>query len=247
MKDETKWLSRMYMMIDENQAEKLHKAHVLVVGMGGVGGVVAEMLARAGIGKLTIVDGDTIHHTNRNRQIIALKSTEGKLKIEAWEQRLHDISPTMEIISIPEYIKDERMIEILDVGYDYVVDAIDTLSPKVYLIYHALNRNLPIVSSMGAGGKFNPELVTISDISETNTCKLAMYIRKKLHKLGVYSGFKAVYSTEQVPREFVHLSEGELNKRSTVGTISYMPTVFACFCASLVIRTLIQTKEQSEI
>jgi tRNA A37 threonylcarbamoyladenosine dehydratase len=239
MKENKSWLERMYMMFDDKQAERLHNAHVLVVGLGGVGGVIAEMLARAGIGKLTIVDGDTIHHTNRNRQIIALQSSEGKSKVAAWEERLRDISPEIEIISIPEYIKDERMIEILDIGYDYVVDAIDTLSPKVYLIYHALNRNLPIVSSMGAGGKFRPELVTVSDISETNTCKLAMYIRKKLHKLGVFSGFHAVYSTEQVPREYVHICHGELNKKSTVGTISYMPTVFACHCVSVVIMGLL--------
>jgi tRNA A37 threonylcarbamoyladenosine dehydratase len=130
------------------------------------------------------------------------------------------------------------MIEIIDKGYDYVVDAIDTLSPKVFLIYHSLQRNLPVVSSMGAGGKFDPLSVTISDISETNNCSLARILRKKLHRLGVRDGFTAIYSPEGIDRSKIVPTNGEQNKASIVGTISYMPATFGIACASVVIRDL---------
>jgi tRNA A37 threonylcarbamoyladenosine dehydratase len=153
-------------------------------------------------------------------------------------QRLLDINNELDLVVINEYIRDERMIEILDKGYDYVVDAIDTLSPKVFLIYHTLNRKMPLVSSMGAGGKFDPMSVRISDISETTDCSLARILRKKLHRLGVRTGFTAVYSTEEIDKSKIIPTSGEQNKASIVGTISYMPSTFGIACASVVIRDL---------
>lgn len=232
------WLSRTELLLGDEKLAMLKNSHVLVVGLGGVGAYAAEMICRSGIGSMTIVDGDTVHTSNRNRQLPALQSTEGRAKAEIMGQRLLDINSGLRLTIINEYIKDERMIEILDKGYDYVVDAIDTLSPKVFLIYHTVNRKMPLVSSMGAGGKFDPLSVMISDISDTTNCSLARILRKKLHKLGVRSGFTAVWSPEEIDKEKVVPTNGEQNKASVVGTISYMPAIFGIACASVVIRDL---------
>lgn len=234
----TDWLTRTELILGNDGLAKLKTSHVLVVGLGGVGAYAAEMICRAGVGSMTIVDGDNVHPTNRNRQLPALKSTEGLPKAVVMGQRMKEINPDINLTVIQEYLKDERMIEVLDNGYDYVVDAIDTLSPKIFLIYHSLQRKLPLVSSMGAGGKFDPARICIADISETTDCPLARILRKRLHRLGVREGFTAVYSTEQVDKSKVVPTPGEQNKASVVGTISYMPASFGIACASVVIRDL---------
>lgn len=234
----TSWLARTGLLIGEQGLEKLRSSNVLVVGLGGVGGFAAEMICRAGVGSMTIVDGDTVHLTNRNRQLPALKSTEGKDKSEIMAQRMRDINPDLKLTVINEYLRDERMVEVLSAGFDYVVDAIDTLSPKIFLIYHSLDMKYPVVSSMGAGGKFDPVNIRIADISETTDCNLARVIRKKLHKLGIREGFTAVYSPEPVDKAKIVKVEGERNKASVVGTVSYMPAAFGIACASVVIRDL---------
>ena len=235
----THWLTRTELLLGDEGLKKLKSARVLVVGLGGVGAYAAEMICRAGVGEMTIVDGDVINSTNRNRQLPALKSTEGLSKAEIMGGRLKDINPDLKLSVIAEYIKDDRIVEVLDMGYDYVVDAIDTLSPKIFLIYNTLQKKIPLVSSMGAGGKFDPTRITISDISETTNCLLARILRKRLHRLGVRDGFKAVYSTEIVDKNKVVPTEGERNKASVVGTISYMPAAFGIACASVVIRDLV--------
>jgi tRNA A37 threonylcarbamoyladenosine dehydratase len=234
----TDWLTRTKIILGDKGLKKLNSSNVLVVGLGGVGAYAAEMICRAGIGKMTIVDGDFINSSNRNRQLPALKSTEGLSKAEVMGYRLKDINPDINLTVIHEYLKDERMEEVLDIGYDYVVDAIDTLSPKIYLIFNALQRKISLVSSMGAGGKFDPTKIGISDISETTNCPLARILRKKLHRLGVREGFTAVYSTERVDKTKVVATDGADNKASIVGTISYMPAAFGIACASVVIRDL---------
>lgn len=238
MIDVPHWQERTLLLTGQEKLEKLAKAHVLVCGLGGVGSYATEQLVRAGIGRLTIVDGDTIHETNRNRQLPALVSTHDAFKADVLGERLLDINPDLDLIIIKEYIKDESIIETLEHGYDYVIDAIDTLAPKVYLIYHTLQAGMPLVSSMGSGGKLDPSLIKVNDIDETYNCRLAYYIRKRLHKLGIWKGFKAVYSPESVSRSAVAPLEGERNKKSSVGTISYMPAMFGCYCASVVIRDL---------
>jgi tRNA threonylcarbamoyladenosine dehydratase len=238
------WQSRTELQLGKEKLEVLKASHVLVAGLGGVGGVAAEMLVRGGIGKLTIVDHDTVHPSNRNRQIIALSSTEGFYKADLFASRLLDINPELELVVKKTYLVDEAIPEILSFNYSYVVDAIDTLSPKVYFIVHCMERNQRVISSMGAGGKFDPAQVRVTDISESYQCRLAHYMRKRLHTLGIHSGFKVVFSAEPVPKEMVHLIEKETNKRSRVGTISYMPAVFGCFIAAEVIRDLIG-KEKS--
>lgn len=234
----TNWLSRTELILGSEALQKLNSSHVIIVGLGGVGAFAAEMICRAGVGSMTIVDGDTVHPTNRNRQLPALKSTEGLPKAEVMGQRLREINPDIRLTVIQEYLKDERMVEVLDPGYDYVVDAIDTLSPKIFLIYHSIQKKIPVVSSMGAGGKFDPVRICISDISETTCCPLARILRKRLHRLGIKEGFTAVYSSETVDKSKVIPTPGEQNKASVVGTISYMPAAFGIACASVVIRDL---------
>jgi len=226
------------LLLGEEGLEKLKTARILVVGLGGVGAYAAEMLCRAGAGSMTIVDGDKLHVTNRNRQLLSLKSTEGMPKAEIMRSRLSDINPDISLTVINEYIKDESMIKILDAGFNYVVDAIDTLSPKVFLIHHSLQRKFPIVSSMGSGGKFDPLKIRITDISETTDCTLARILRKRLHKLGITNGFTAVWSPETTDKAKIIPIKGERNKASIVGTISYMPAAFGIACASVVIRDL---------
>lgn len=231
--------TRTELLVKKEGIDKLKNAHVLVVGLGGVGGYCAEQLCRAGIGNLTIVDGDTISTTNINRQIIATNDTVGLMKAKVVEQRLHSINPECNITTIAEFIRDDRMIEILkDKNYDYVVDAIDTLSPKVFLIYHCVQMGLKLVSSMGSAGKYDPSLVQVSDVSKSHTCPLAYLVRKRLSRLGIKTGFKVVYSSERIPEDAM-IEDPSTNKRTTIGCISYMPPIFGCVCASVVIRDIL--------
>ena len=232
------WLSRTELLLGEDGLNKLKASNVLIVGLGGVGAYAAEMICRAGVGKMTIVDGDSIHSSNRNRQLLALGSTEGTAKAMLMAERLMDINPELDLTAVSEYIKDDKITEILDPGFSYVVDAIDTLSPKVFLIYNAVMKKIPVVSSMGSGGKFDPARISVSDISETTDCTLARILRKRLHKLGIRDGITAVYSSEVVDKRRVIPVTGEKNKASIVGTISYMPAAFGIACASVVIRDL---------
>lgn len=239
---------RTELMIGKQGVERLKGSHVLVVGLGGVGAFAAEMLCRAGVGSLTLVDSDTVSETNKNRQLVALDSTIGMLKTDVLSKRLKDINKDVNIVCVSEFLKDERMVEILlSSHYDYVVDAIDTLSPKLYLITHCIRFSIPIVSAMGSGGKSDPSQVRVADISHSYNCPLARMLRKKLHKLGIRKGFKVVFSPEEVSRDCV-VEERSENKRSNVGTLSYMPAVFGCFVASVVIRDLVSlNKEEKEI
>lgn len=236
---EMDWQIRTELLVGKENLERLEKSHVLVAGLGGVGAYVAELLARAGVGKLTIIDGDVVNISNKNRQLLALDTTVGKSKVQLMSERLLNINPKIELITIEEYIKDQAIIDLVEKPYDYIVDVIDTLAPKVYLLYYAKKYGQKIISSMGAGGKYFPEKIEIVDISETKNCRLAYYIRKRLHKLGVWDGIDVVYSPEIVEKSAVILDSGEFHKRSTVGTISYMPAVFGCFCASVVLTNII--------
>ncbi len=218
--------------------EKLRNAHVLVAGLGGVGAYAAEMLCRAGVGEMTIIDGDVVEATNKNRQLPALDSTVGQSKAHLMAQRFSDINPEIRLHAIDRFIRDKEMVDILSAApYDYVVDAIDTLAPKIFLIYHSLQAGLNVVSSMGSGGKTDPSQVRVADISQSYNCHLARMLRKRLHRLGVYEGVQVVFSSEPTDAAAVVLSEGQ-NKKSNVGTISYMPPLFGCFIASVVIREL---------
>ncbi len=233
------WKQRTRLLLGEEKSERLRQAHVLVVGVGGVGAYAAEMLCRAGVGRLTLVDADTVQPTNINRQLPALHSTLGQLKVEVLAARFRDINPEVELTVLPVFLKDENIPQLLDAArYDFVVDAIDTLAPKCHLIAEALRRRIKIVSSMGAGAKSDITQIRFADIWDTYHCGLSKAVRKRLQKMGIRHKLPVVFSTEQADPKAVLLTDDERNKKSTCGTVSYMPAVFGCYLAEYVIRRL---------
>jgi tRNA A37 threonylcarbamoyladenosine dehydratase len=234
------WMSRTELMMGAGDLTRLFDKNVLIIGLGGVGGICAEMIVRAGVGKMTIVDNDTVDASNINRQIQALHSTVGKPKAQILSQRLKDINPELDLTVLEMYIKDEKTDQLLESAqWDYVVDCIDTLSSKVFLIEGCKSRNINIVSSMGAGGKYDPSLIEVTDISKTHQCNLAKYVRKRLHNLGVREGVKVVFSAEKVDQSRIIETEKAFPKKSIIGTLSYMPAMFGCTVASVVLRDLL--------
>ena len=237
------WMSRTQLLLGDEQTGQLINKNVLIVGLGGVGGICAEMIARAGVGKMTIVDGDTVDLSNGNRQIAALHCTEKKLKADVMSARLKDINPAIDLTVIAEFIEEERTVEIVSSGnYDFAVDCIDTLTPKVWLIKTCVDRKIPIVSSLGAGGRVDPSQIQVADISDSYKCKLARYVRKYLHKEGITTGVTVVFSPEEIDTDKVIVTEKAYPKKSIIGTISYMPAIFGCMAASVVIRNLYSKK-----
>lgn len=233
------WKQRTRLLLGEEKMERLQQAHVLVVGLGGVGAYVAEMICRAGVGRMTIVDADTVQPTNINRQLPALHSTMGREKAEVLAARFKDINPDIQLTVLPVFLKDDNIPELLDAArYDFIVDAIDTLAPKCYLIAEALKRHIKIVSSMGAGAKSDITQIRFADIWDTYHCGLSKAVRKRLQKLGIKRKLPVVFSTEQADPKAVLLTEDEQNKKSTCGTVSYMPAVFGCYLAEYVIKRL---------
>ena len=238
------WQERTSMRLGEETLARLAASKVMVVGLGGVGAYAAEMLCRAGVGNMVILDSDTVSITNRNRQLIALESTIGKYKTEVVAQRLKDINPAVNLTVITEYVEESNLGTIFETAgeLDYVVDAIDTLAPKIALIKHCVENRIPHVSAMGAGAKLDATKIRIADISKSYNCPLAYILRKKLRKEGISKGFKVVFSEELPDRDAIVPME-ERNKKSQVGTISYLPAVFGCVCAQAAIEHLIQAEE----
>lgn len=233
------WKQRTRLLLGEEKMERLQQAHVLVVGLGGVGAYAAEMICRAGVGRMTIVDADTVQPTNIDRQLPALHSTMGREKAEVLAARFKDINPDIQLTVLPVFLKDDNIPELLDAArYDFIVDAIDTLAPKCYLIAEALKRHIKIVSSMGAGAKSDITQIRFADIWDTYHCGLSKAVRKRLQKLGIKRKLPVVFSTEQADPKAVLLTEDEQNKKSTCGTVSYMPAVFGCYLAEYVIKRL---------
>ncbi len=235
------WLERTELLIKEEGLEKLNKANVLVVGLGGVGSFAAEFLARAGVGKMTVVDGDTVDITNVNRQLPALHSTVGKHKVDVVAERLLDINPQLHLTKINEFLNPERMEEVLDADtFHFVLDCIDSVTPKLSLIIAAKRRRIKIVSSMGAGGKTDPSKVLVRDISKTEHCHLARQIRKRLRKVKIDKGIRCVFANDIQDEESLKMTDGTNYKRSFYGTISYMPAIFGLYAAAEVINHLIE-------
>ncbi len=232
------WKQRTELLIGKEGVARLTKSSVLIVGLGGVGGMAAEMICRAGVGNLTLIDSDTISITNINRQIIALNSTVNQPKVEVLAARLKDINPKVNLTLIADWMDESNTVEILSKGnFDYVVDCIDTLSPKVFLLKSCVEMGIKVVSAMGAGAKIDPTKIKIDDISKTNYCSLARSVRQRLAKQGIKSGVQVVYSTEASDKKSV-IETDEKYKKSTTGTISYMPALFGLFLSSVVIREL---------
>lgn len=240
------WQSRTAMLIGEEGVERLASASVMVVGLGGVGAVAAEMVARAGVGHITVVDCDSVSDTNRNRQLPALTSTVGKPKTEVVASRLADINPSLRLDVIDRYLTADDIPAVIGCAApDFLIDAIDTLSPKLALISYCVGAKIPLVSSMGSGAKYDVTKIRISDLSKSFNCPLAYIVRKKLRKMGITKGFKVVFS-EELPETsaIVEMTPGEQaevsNKKSQVGTISYLPAAFGCACAQVCLTSLLE-------
>lgn len=234
-----KWLSRTELLIGNQGIETLQKAHVLVVGLGGVGSFAAEFICRAGVGEMTIVDGDVVDPTNRNRQLPALATTHGVPKAHWMAERLLAINPDLKLHVVQEFLTPDKCQEILNTKFDYVMDCIDSITPKLTLLATAYHSGQRIVSSMGAGGKMDATKLRIADLFDTYECVFAHYVRKRVRRLGVQGGIKAVFSLEKVMRESLIMTDGSNFKLSAYGTISYMPAAFGGICASVVIKDLL--------
>lgn len=269
------WQERTALLLGDEALGRLRSSTVVVAGLGGVGAYAAEMTARAGVGRMIIIDSDRVSESNKNRQLLALDSTVGQSKTDVMAARLLDINPDLRIVKVPEYLTEGNVADVLDRAMkemfsvagvvpngddmeqvevcngllnrdsagtalrpDFVIDAIDTLSPKIALIAHCVHSGIPLVSSMGSGAKLDATKVRLTDISKSYNCPLAFILRKRLRKIGISKGFQAVFSEELPEREAIVPTEGERNKKSQVGTVSYLPAVFGCICAQAAVRHL---------
>ncbi len=239
MTKDLSWLGRTTLLIGEAKVQKLTQQHVMVVGMGGVGSFAAEFICRSGIGTMTIIDGDVVDPTNRNRQLPALATNHGESKADIMATRLLSINPELQLNVIKEFINPEMVSKVLDTQPDYVIDAIDSITPKLTFLRIAYERKISVVSSMGAGAKLDPTQLRVVDISKTYNCPFAQQVRKmlKIHK--IYKGIKTVFSPEAPIKESLMLTDGKNYKKSAYGTISYLPATFGAVAASVVIRDLI--------
>lgn len=236
--EDISWLGRTSLLIGEEKVWELTRKHVMVVGMGGVGSFAAEFICRAGIGKMTIIDGDVVDPTNRNRQLPALATNHGESKAAIMANRLKAINPELDLTVIQNFVEPDMVEKLMLIQPDYIIDAIDSLTPKLTFIRSAFNSKIPMVSSMGAGAKLDPTKLQVVDISKTYNCPFAQQVRKMLKKDGIYKGLKVVFSPEEPIKESLMLTDGKNYKKSAYGTISYLPATFGAVVASVVIRDL---------
>lgn len=233
-------MSRTQLLIGEEKLKRLTSKHVMVVGLGGVGSYASEFVARSGIGKMTIIDGDVVDPTNRNRQLPALATNHGQSKALIMAERLKSINPELELNVVRSFVHPEMVHEQLQQQPDYIIDAIDSITPKITFLKEAIASKLRVVSSMGAGAKLDPTRLQVVDISKTYNCPFAQQIRKNLKTAGIYKGIKVVFSPEKPIKESLMLTDGKNFKKSAYGTISYLPAVFGAVAASVVIRDLME-------
>lgn len=235
----TEWTERTELLLGADKMERLKKAHILIVGTGGVGAYAAEMLARTGVGKLTLLDADKVQLSNLNRQLIALHSTLGEDKVRVLERRLKDVNPDLNVTARAEFLEEGSVKTLLTENkFDFVVDAIDTIAPKCALIMEAMRLKVPIVSSMGAGAKTDVTQIRFADLWSTYHCGLSKAVRTRLKKEKMQRPLPVVFCTQQADMNAVVKVEGERNKKTTTGTVSYMPAVFGCYLAQYVISNL---------
>ncbi len=239
MTTDISWLSRTTLLIGEPAVRKIAASHVLIVGMGGVGSFAAEFIARAGVGKMTIVDGDVVDPTNRNRQLPALAINHGEPKADIMAERLKAINPELDLLVMKSFIEPHMVSSIIACKPDYMIDAIDSITPKITFIREAYASGIPLVSSMGAGAKLDPTALRVVDISKTYNCPFAQQVRKQLKAFGIYKGIDVVFSPEEPIKESLMLTDGTKYKKSAYGTISYLPATFGAVAASVVIRRII--------
>lgn len=239
---ENGWQHRTEILMGKEGVNALSEAKVAVIGLGGVGAYAAEMLCRAGVGSLILLDSDVVSLTNKNRQLLASDSTIGRSKCEVMSSRLKDINGAVMLTEINEYLEPDNVEQLIGkLQIDFLIDAIDTLSPKIALIKYCREKGIPLVSSMGAGAKYDATAVRLADISRSYNCPLAYILRKKLRKEGISKGFDVVFS-EELPQKDAIIPVEERNKKSMTGTVSYLPAVFGCVCAQAAIEYLIKKR-----
>lgn len=238
------WLQRTQLLLGEESIDLLKNLHVLVIGLGGVGSYAAEFLARAGVGKMTIVDGDTVDITNTNRQLPALHSTVGQAKADVMATRIRDINPEVDLRVINSFLGPEEVRNLITPEFDYVFDCIDSIQPKQYIVVTCKQKGIRVVSSMGAGGRIDPSQVRVADISETYNCPFAQQVRKGLKRKGVRRGVTVVFSSELVDVSTMMLTDGSKFKRSFYGTCSYIPALFGLHMASVVVKDIVAEKQK---
>ena len=234
------WLERTELLVGPEALSRVLGAHVLVVGLGGVGSFAVEFLARAGVGKLTIVDGDVVDPTNRNRQLQALSSTHGQKKAWLIRDRILDINPECEVVAIDTFLDPEAMRALMrSANVDYALDCIDSVQPKLNFIATALSEGIPFISSMGAGGRLDPSKIEIARLEESRNCPFAKHVRKRLAKeYGIRGGFHVVFSSEHANKDSVRLTDGSNFKKSFYGTSAWIPAAFGLHTASFAVRQL---------
>jgi tRNA A37 threonylcarbamoyladenosine dehydratase len=230
------WLQRTEVLLGAEVLERMKNLRVMVIGLGGVGSFAAEFLTRAGVGNMTIVDGDTVDLSNTNRQLPALHSTVGKRKTAVMAERMLDINPELNLTVRDEFINPETVKDLISTDFDYIFDCIDSIQPKQYVIVACKQKGVRVVSSMGAGGRLDPSKVQIADLADTFNCPFAQQVRKGLKRKGVYRGVTVVFSSERVSKEHMMMTDGSKFKKSFYGTSSYIPALFGLNMASIVVR-----------
>ena len=227
---------RTSLLLPEDKMRRLAESHVMIFGVGGVGGYVVEALVRSGVGKITVIDNDTVNITNLNRQIIALESTLDKLKIDVIKERILAINPNCTVETYDMFITDKNIDEINYDGVTFIVDAVDTITAKIAIIKKAKELNIPIISSMGAGNRLDPTLIKIADINQTKNCPLAKTMRYELKKRDIRN-VKCIYSLE-LPVELTKQITNPENNKIVIGSIAYMPSMFGLMIASEIIKEI---------
>ncbi len=227
---------RTRLLVGDDGMARLQQAHVLIAGVGGVGSFTAEALARSGVGTLTLLDNDTVDITNLNRQIHAIQQTVGHSKVQVMAERIAAIDPAITVYPIDAFLLDDNIEAVLgDSRYDYIIDAVDTVTAKLALILYARAREIPVISSMGTANKLDATKFEVVDISKTHTCPLARVMRKALRDRGIASGVDVLYSTAQP----VYRPTAEEGKKPVPGSISYVPSVAGLLLAGYVIQQLL--------
>ena len=239
-----KWLERTELLVGSEKIEILNKSHVLIVGLGGIGSFAGEFIARAGIGTITLIDGDAFDETNKNRQLTALDSTIGRNKAIVLAERIKDINPDVTLNIVEEFVLPERVWTLLEeYKPDYVMDCIDSVTPKLEWIKACKRLKIKIISHLGAGGKINPSRVQVAKLDKTYNCKLASHLKKRLKKEKIeFNSIRAVFSSELQIKSSMKLTDGTNYKKSFYGTMSYMPGLFGLIGAAEVIRYLSRDK-----
>ena len=241
-----KWLERTELLVGSEKIEILKNSHVLIVGLGGIGSFAGEFIARAGIGTITLIDGETFDETNKNRQLTALDSTIGRNKAVVLAERIKDINPNVKLNVIEEFVLPERVWTLLEeFNPDYVMDCIDSVTPKLEWIIACKRLKIKIISHLGAGGKVNPNCVQVAKLDKTYNCKLASHLKKRLKREKIeFDSIRAVFSSELQIKSSLKLTDGTNFKKSFYGTVSYMPGLFGLMGAAEVIRYLSNYKNK---